>query len=150
MADHPGSTQDVSMENPLQCYLLLTPKLADTAFNLDNGADIKILQIDLAFRGDAYMFVIFRHGDFIQSDDPMVVDRGINTRGGMICDFPTEYFDWKATAVVQSNNDTIRVDVKRNDDADEADPLNWVIGVEVYVLTCDEVSLLTKSLRCDP
>ncbi|KAL8681235.1 MAG: hypothetical protein Q9186_002613 [Xanthomendoza sp. 1 TL-2023] len=131
----PTRTAVCEHTDPLQRDLLLAPKLADTAFDLDNRADIKGVQIDLAFRGDAYMCVILWHGHSIQSDDPMVADRGIDARGGMICVLPTKYLDWKATAVIQRHNDTVRVDVEGHDDADEADPLYWMIGMKVYVLT---------------
>lgn len=121
--------------DPLQCYLLLASKLTDTALDLYNGADMEALQIDFAFRRDAYMLVILLRRFLVQRDDPVVADGGVDARRNKRPVLLTKYLYRKATAVIQGHSDPVGVEIEGNNHTDEANPLNGMVDEEVYVLT---------------
>lgn len=128
----------------LQRDLLLPSKLADAAFDLDDGAKVDALEIDLvAFVcGTHQIIIIHRFGYFsVQFDGSVYVDRGVDGRCIIDRLFSAEYLDRKTTAIIQSHGDAVRVDIEGDDDADKADPSYGMVEVEVYILACDCVSL---------
>ncbi len=119
--------------DPFEQHLLHAPKLADPAFDFDHAADVDAAEIDgVPARRHAPtlalpLAIAFCVRGF--SLEVSIVDFGLD-------DFATCDFQRGAAAIVEDHDPSFVVFVKRDDDADEADPLDWVVEVEVDFLAC--------------